>query len=179
MEDFYETQTCDVGGQIVSLFVVFDSHSGARAAQFEERNLFTNLINHPTHVDVHQNSSSSGNFISCKDSRYGYSELSEKALLLQTLEDYVDAVGGMLVPVQPWSRLAFVSTKSPTNYMANLGRGATSLITRSNGGCNKGYFGVEKDRDVVGSVHAEDSMDKVESKVAVRFGGEVQWFFTP
>ncbi|GLJ52094.1 hypothetical protein SUGI_1107950 [Cryptomeria japonica] len=101
MEDFYETHTCNVDGQIVSLFVVSNSHSGAQAAKFVEQNLFTNLINHPTHVDVHQNSSSRGDFISYKDSRYGYIELLEKALLLQTLEEYVDVVGGMLVPVQP------------------------------------------------------------------------------
>ncbi|GLJ42740.1 hypothetical protein SUGI_0886210 [Cryptomeria japonica] len=48
----------------------------------------------------------------------------EYKLLLQTLEECVDALGGMLASVQPWSRLEFGNMKSPTNYGDNLGRGA-------------------------------------------------------
>uniref|UniRef100_A0A0C9S6I7 protein-serine/threonine phosphatase n=1 Tax=Wollemia nobilis TaxID=56998 RepID=A0A0C9S6I7_9CONI len=47
MEDFYETQICEVDGQIVGLFGVFDGHGGARAAEFVKQKLFANLISHP------------------------------------------------------------------------------------------------------------------------------------
>ncbi|GLJ30917.1 hypothetical protein SUGI_0615670 [Cryptomeria japonica] len=32
----------------------------------------------------------------------------------------IDAVGGILAPIQPWSRLVFINTKSPVNCMAGL-----------------------------------------------------------
>ncbi|GLJ21113.1 hypothetical protein SUGI_0385990 [Cryptomeria japonica] len=57
--------------------------------------------------------------------------------------------------------MAFLNTMSPTNNVAGLGRGATSVTIRSNRGCNKGSFGVEEDKDIADSVHAEDFADKV------------------
>lgn len=50
MEDFFETQICEVDGQIVGLFGVFDGHGGARAAEYVKQKLFTNLINHPKFI---------------------------------------------------------------------------------------------------------------------------------
>eukprot|EP01018_Ginkgo_biloba_P030334 Gb_26830 [translate_table: standard] len=50
MEDFYETQICEVDGQIVGLFGVFDGHGGARAAEYVKQNLFVNLISHPKFI---------------------------------------------------------------------------------------------------------------------------------
>ncbi|XP_073288079.1 probable protein phosphatase 2C 59 [Primulina huaijiensis] len=50
MEDFYETRIDGVDGEIVGLFGVFDGHGGARAAEYVKKNLFSNLIGHPTFI---------------------------------------------------------------------------------------------------------------------------------
>jgi len=50
MEDFYETQICEVDGQMVGLFGVFDGHGGARAAEYVKQKLFANLISHPKFI---------------------------------------------------------------------------------------------------------------------------------
>ncbi|RAL41786.1 hypothetical protein DM860_008968 [Cuscuta australis] len=48
-----------------------------------------------------------------------------------TLTLHVPLLGGMQAPVQPKSRLEFLNTKPPANYVAGLGRGATGFTTRS------------------------------------------------
>jgi protein phosphatase 1L len=50
MEDFFETHTCGVDGQIVGLFGVFDGHGGAQAAEYVQQNLFRNLKTHPKFI---------------------------------------------------------------------------------------------------------------------------------
>jgi len=50
MEDFFETHTFGVDGQIVGLFGVFDGHGGAQAAEYVKQNLFRNLRNHPKFI---------------------------------------------------------------------------------------------------------------------------------
>ncbi|MQL83770.1 hypothetical protein Taro_016256 [Colocasia esculenta] len=47
MEDFFDVKTCEVDGQTVSLFGIFDGHGGARAAEYLKEHLFENLIKHP------------------------------------------------------------------------------------------------------------------------------------
>ncbi|XP_019193980.1 PREDICTED: protein STABILIZED1 [Ipomoea nil] len=48
-----------------------------------------------------------------------------------TLTLHVPLLGGMQAPVPPKTRLDFLSTKPPANYVAGLGRGATGFTTRS------------------------------------------------
>lgn len=50
MEDFFETDTFGVDGQIVGLFGVFDGHGGAEAAEYVQQNLFRNLKTHPKFI---------------------------------------------------------------------------------------------------------------------------------
>lgn len=47
MEDFYDVKTCEIDGQTVCLFGIFDGHGGSRAAEYLKENLFKNLLNHP------------------------------------------------------------------------------------------------------------------------------------
>ncbi|CAL5342579.1 unnamed protein product [Camellia sinensis] len=51
--------------------------------------------------------------------------------LNSTLTLYFPLLGGMQAPVVPKSRLEFLNTKPPPNYVAGLGRGATGFTTRS------------------------------------------------
>ncbi|KAL0315290.1 UNVERIFIED_CONTAM: protein STABILIZED1 [Sesamum calycinum] len=48
-----------------------------------------------------------------------------------TLTLHVPFLGGMQAPVPPKTRLDFLNTKPPPNYVAGLGRGATGFTTRS------------------------------------------------
>eukprot|EP00850_Spirogloea_muscicola_P016967 SM000141S00911 [mRNA] locus=s141:212239:214880:- [translate_table: standard] len=47
MEDFHDAQIRPIGGQLVGLFGVFDGHGGSRAAEYVQKHLFDNLVNHP------------------------------------------------------------------------------------------------------------------------------------
>ncbi|KAL9380019.1 hypothetical protein Peur_028501 [Populus x canadensis] len=48
-----------------------------------------------------------------------------------TLTLHIPLLGGMQAPVAPKSRLDFLNSKPPANYVAGLGRGATGFTTRS------------------------------------------------
>ncbi|XVF64428.1 hypothetical protein PTKIN_Ptkin09bG0168700 [Pterospermum kingtungense] len=50
MEDFYETSICEVDGQMVAFFGVFDGHGGSRTAEYLKKNLFKNLSAHPDFI---------------------------------------------------------------------------------------------------------------------------------
>lgn len=47
MEDFFEARFVKVGDNLVGLFGVFDGHGGSRAADYLQKHLLDNIVNHP------------------------------------------------------------------------------------------------------------------------------------